>query len=464
MHFFDSIIIGIYVITLIYIGFNRTKKSRSSPEEYLLMGRRLSLPGFVASLVATWYGGILGLGENTYLYGVQTWFILAMPYYVFGIIFAFFLAKKISVQKFISIPDHFHNYYGNTAGIISALFILIIASPAPYILSLSILLQMFTNISFSWSLILSIVISLSYIWSGGLKSIIRTDIFQFILMYSGFIILLIFCWIEYGSPIQLIDKLAPIHLDPLGGMEPQYILVWFFIAMWTFIDPGFYQRCSAVKSPETAKKGVLISILFWFIFDILTITTGLYAKAAMEVSSPLYTFPLLGNEILPPIFFGLFIVAILSTIMSTVDSLGFISAITFGRDIMWRIKTSSIISSKKAVEDSTYFVQQGLFVMGFLALLLAITIPSVVQLWYVTGSIIVPGLLIPFLVTFHNQRNLPKNIIQLMVHPVLVAVVWFIMGNITGGYPLGLEPFYPGLLTSLIIYLLNIKYGIRDRT
>ena len=66
--------------------------------------------------------------------------------------------------------------------------------------------------------------------------------------------------------------------------------------------------------------------------------------------------------------------------------------------------------------------------------------------------------------TFHNQSNLPKNIIQLMVHPVLVAVVWFIMGNITGGYPLGLEPFYPGLLTSLIIYLLNIKYAIRDRT
>ena len=213
-----------------------------------------------------------------------------------------------------------------------------------------------------------------------------------------------------------------------------------------------------------AKKGVLISILFWFIFDILTITTGLYAKAAMEVSSPLFTFPLLGNEILPPIFFGLFIVGILSTIMSTVDSLGFISAITFGRDIMWRIKTSPTINSEKAIKDSTNFVQQGLFVMGFLALLLTITIPSVVQLWYVTGSIIVPGLLIPFLVTFHNQSNLPKNIIHLMVHPVLIAVVWFIMGNITGGYPLGLEPFYPGLLTSLIIYLLNIKYANRDRT
>jgi len=38
------------------------------------------------------------------------------------------------------------------------------------------------------------------------------------------------------------------------------------------------------------------------------------------------------------------------------------------------------------------------------------------------------------------------------------------MGNITGGYPLDLEPFYPGLLTSLIIYLFNIKYAFRNRT
>ena len=184
----------------------------------------------------------------------------------------------------------------------------------------------------------------------------------------------------------------------------------------------------------------------------------------MEISSPLYTFPLLGSQILPPIFFGLFLVAILSTIMSTIDSLGFISAITFGRDIMWRIKTSPIVKNNEKVLESTHFVQQGLFVMSFLALLLAITIPSVVRLWYVTGSIIVPGILIPFLVTFYYKSNLPKNIIQLMVLPVMVGIMWFIMGNITGGYPLDLEPFYPGLLTSLIIYLFNIKYAFRNRT
>ncbi|MBT3608146.1 MAG: sodium:solute symporter family protein, partial [Candidatus Marinimicrobia bacterium] len=65
----------------------------------------------------------------------------------------------------------------------------------------------------------------------------------------------------------LIQSTPESHLDPLGGNTIQYILVWFFIAAWTFVDPGFYQRCAAAESPEIAKKGLLISIGFWAVFD-----------------------------------------------------------------------------------------------------------------------------------------------------------------------------------------------------
>ena len=464
MHYLDILVLGVYATALVIIGFIRSGNSRSNPEEYLLMGRRLSLPGFVATLVTTWYGGILGLGENTYLYGVQTWFIFALPYYIFGLIFALLLAKRISIAKFISIPDQFHHHYGRSAGIVSALFILVLASPAPYILSIGILLQTFLDISLGWALILALGTSMIYIWTGGFGAIIRTDIFQFILMYGGFIILLGFAWGEYGSPISIISQLPETHIDPSGGMSVQYILVWFFIAMWTFVDPGFYQRCAAANSPVTAKKGILISLLFWFIFDLLTITTGLYAKFALEISAPLFAFPLLGMEILPPIIFGLFIVGILATIMSTVDSLGFISAITFGRDIMWRIQVADAGKTPDIDRTMTPMVQKGLFVMAFLALALAVTIPSVVRLWYMTGSIIVPGLLLPFLMTFRTHHINSVNIIQLMTLPVMITIIWFIMGNLTDGYPFGLEPFYPGLLTSLFIFSFSGLNGSRDRT
>lgn len=454
MHWLDLSVLILYVGLLIGFGFYRTKQSGKDPEEFLLAGRKLSLPGFVVTLVATWYGGILGIGENTYSYGIQTWFIFALPYYIFAILFAFLIAGRINETKFISIPDQFHGRFGKTAGVVSALYILFLASPAPYILSIGILLQFTTGLSFGLSLLMATGLSLSYIWIGGFKAVVRTDGLQFGFMFLGFLLLLIFSMKSSGPLSELVLPVS--HLNITGGASIQYIVVWFFIALWTFVDPGFYQRCAAAKSPQTAKKGILISIGFWFIFDMLTLSTGLYAKALLTAGDPLFAYPRLGAMVLPPLAYGIFITGLLATIMSTIDSLGLISAITFGRDILWRIQSPTSTDKLKWNNESTIFVRKGLIITAFIALILAFSIPSVVKLWYGLGSILVPGLVLPFLISFKNNR--PKeNILLMMVSPVLVSIFWILLGKLLNGYPFGLEPFYPGILTSVLVYVIKVK-------
>ena len=454
MHWLDLSILILYVGLLIGFGFYRTKQSGKDPEEFLLAGRKLSLPGFVVTLVATWYGGILGIGENTYSYGIQTWFIFGLPYYIFAILFAFLIAGRINETKFISIPDQFHGRFGKTAGVVSALYILFLASPAPYILSIGILLQFTTGLSFGLSLLMATGLSLSYIWIGGFKAVVRTDGLQFGFMFAGFLLLLIFSMKSSGPISELVLPVS--HLNITGGASIQYIVVWFFIALWTFVDPGFYQRCAAAKSPQTAKKGILISIGFWFIFDMLTLSTGLYAKALLTAGDPLFAYPRLGAMVLPPLAYGIFITGLLATIMSTIDSLGLISAITFGRDILWRIQSPTSTDKLKWNNESTIFVRKGLIITAFIALILAFSIPSVVKLWYGLGSILVPGLVLPFLISFKNNR--PKeNILLMMVSPVLVSIFWILLGKLLNGYPFGLEPFYPGILTSVLVYVIKVK-------
>ncbi len=68
MHLLDLSIIAIYFVFVIALGFYKSKKSATNSNNYILAGRKLSLPGFVATLVTTWYGGILGIGENTFNY------------------------------------------------------------------------------------------------------------------------------------------------------------------------------------------------------------------------------------------------------------------------------------------------------------------------------------------------------------------------------------------------------------
>lgn len=453
LHPLDWGIILIYIIGLITLGLIRGRTKWKSPEDYILAGRRLSLPGFVATLVATWYGGILGIGENTYLNGMQTWFIFGLPYYFFAIMFALFLAHKIHDEKRLSIPDHFHHHYGHTAGLISAVFVLILASPAPYILSLGFLVQFIFGVSFGWALLAATFVSMVYIWYGGLGAVVRTDFLQMSLMFLGFGFLLLFAWRELGAPGEAFINLPTGHFDPKGGQGTAYILVWFFIALWTFVDPGFHQRTSAAKTSGTARNGILIAVGFWFIFDMLTLFTGLYARALISTSEPLFAYPLLAEKILPPVLLGLFLTGLLATIMSTVDSLGFITAVTFGRDILWRVKKTDGVDAEAKNKSATDFTRSGLVVVGFISVFLAISIPSVVKLWYSIGSVVIPGILLPFLITFTSYTISKKYSSSLLTAPAGVSLLWLILGKMIGDYPLGLEPFYPGLIISLVLVL-----------
>ena len=451
-HFLDWAILAAYAAGLIWIGIFRLKDQSTSQEEFILSGRRLSLGGFVATLVTTWYGAILGVGENTFLYGIQTWFIFALPYYGFALGYAIWIAPKIREKKFLSIPDHFRSTYGENAGIISALFITFLASPAPYILSMGILLQFLFGITLGVALLISTIFSVIYVWNGGFSAVVKTDILQFILMFVGFFLLIGFSWNEFGSPAVLINSIPESHLDPLGGNTAQYVLVWFFIAAWTFVDPGFYQRCAAAKSPETAKKGLLISIGFWAVFDCLTILSGLYAVALIQTDQPLLSFPLLGTHILPIGIFGLFITGILATIMSTIDSLSLISAITFGRDILWRIQRPQTNSNPVPL------VRKGLVIISFLSLFLAFAVPSVVGLFYIIGSVLIPGIILPFVFTLWNEKiSLSERLASLwIVTPVGVSLGWFGISQLSGQPFVGIEPFYPGMVISFLFLLFII--------
>ncbi|MEA1987422.1 MAG: hypothetical protein U9N76_08040, partial [Candidatus Marinimicrobia bacterium] len=129
----DILIIVVYLCALFVIGFVR-KSGDESAENYFLSGRRITTPIFIMTLVSTWYGGILGVGEFTYRYGISNWVVFSFPYYIFAFVFAIFLAKKIQRNRNYTIPELIEKKYGKTSSIISSFFVFILISPAPYLL------------------------------------------------------------------------------------------------------------------------------------------------------------------------------------------------------------------------------------------------------------------------------------------------------------------------------------------
>jgi len=450
---YDFLIIGLYFLAVLYIGF-RTKKSDNSPLDYLVAGRAITLPAFVATLVSTFYGGVLGIGEFTYLFGISGWFLYAFPYYFFIVIFALFLSKKIRRSELYTIPDKLELTYGKKVSIFGAILVFFLITPAPYVLMMGILVQLIFEIPLLTSMIICVVLSVIYLFRGGLRADIRVNILEFILMFVGFGIILPFCFAELGGFDYLAANLPDSHLSLTGGNSLQYILVWFFIGAWALVDPSFYQRCYAAKDEKTARNGVLISLIFWFIFDFLTTTAGLYARADMQdLTTPAMSYPLLAEKILPPVAKGLFFVGMIASIMSTMHSYIFISGTTLGNDI---------ISKLKGVKDlNNRFSQFGILITSIISVLIVLWIPSVVDIWYSVGSIIIPALLISVLSAYSEKFRISSAyILFAMLTAFSVSLASLIYGqfNTIDGYPeylFGLEPMYPGLVLGIIIYLIG---------
>ncbi len=448
----DYSLILLYLAGLFVLGFMRSRRGGSSVEEYIVAGRRLSLPAFVATLVSTWYGGILGVGEYSYKYGLSNWLVFGVPYYIYAIIFALLLAGRAWQSQRLTIPDQLEQTYGRQAGLAGALFIFVLSTPAPYVLMLGVLCRMF----FGWPLWLGAsagaLLSMIYAFRGGLSAIVRTEILQFILMFAGFAVILFFAVQRFGSFDFLLANLPPAHLTWHGGNSPLFILVWYFIAMSTLVDPSFYQRCYAAQSARTARRGILISVGCWFLFDFMTTTTGLYARAALPgLENAAESYPRLAVTVLPHFARGLFLVALLATIMSTIDGYAFVSAVTLGKDFLWKWRRRDSLTMEHDAAPVRW-IRLSLIVTFVLAVGLALWSPSVVNLWYQVGTLATPALLIPLASSF-SQRWKMSSSGALVAMLGSAAVTGFTMLARGEGFLLsGLDPIYWGLMASTLIF------------
>ena len=327
-------IIAYFVSIFILAIYNNKNKDQN---EFLFASRKITIPSFVATIVTTWYGGILAVGESTYTQGIITWIMFCFFYYFSAFIFGFYIGPRIHNKNIYSLPEYFYLKLGNTAGTISSILIYLIGSPVPYIIVFATIITHIYDIAYFTSVVLGVILSTLYIYIGGLKSVIRTDKLQFILMYFGFAIILYKLVTEYGGYEYLISNVPEGNLSFNIKNNLGLLFSWFFISLITMIDPSIYQRAYSAQNVKTIKKGFLISIIFWFIFDAMTISTGLYASAIItsdiydNTSSPYLQ---LANIILPNYYLNtIFLISLLAIVMSTIDSTTFISSLTFNNFI-----------------------------------------------------------------------------------------------------------------------------------
>ena len=213
------------------------------------------------------------------------------------------------------------------------------------------------------------------------------------------------------------------------------------------IDPSIYQRAYSAQNVKTIKKGFLISIIFWFIFDAMTISTGLYASAIItsdiydNTSSPYLQ---LANIILPNYYLNtIFLISLLAIVMSTIDSTTFISSLTFNNFIK-RI-------FKQKIKQN---INWGLIITSILSIILCYYFNEAIGYWYIFGSIASFTLLIPFIITLYLEiYTLKRPGLSLLIP--FITTIYFIINQIINYN--SIYPIFPGMLSSIFINTINVS-------
>ena len=449
----DFTILIAFFVFLLLIGFIPKKEEEGNTEEFLLSNRKVGLFLFIMTNVSTWYGGILGVGEFTYRYGILSWVTQGLPYYVFAILFAVFFARKIRNATLFTIPDKLGNVYGKKVGLISSLIVFILVSPAPYLLMTASLISLILHINLFFSLVISVIFSGIYLFKGGYKSDLYTDVFQFFVMFLGFFVIVFISFKDVGGADYLVKNLPPDHLQFMSNVSPLYVIVWFLIALWTFADPGFHQRCYAAKNGNVAMWGIIISVFFWALFDFLTTSTGLFARASLpNLSNPVLSYPLYAEKVLGSGAKGFFYAAMFATIFSTLNSFVFLSATTFGRDFVFKLKSNA---QEKQIP---FYTRIGLVVSSIIAVMLAYFIQSVISIWYLIGSVCIPGIILLVIGAYYEKFKVSKNYaLAEIIAGVIASLIWFsIRDYLTIEVLKEIEPMIAGLLSVVLIHIIGV--------
>ena len=98
----------------------------------------------------------------------------------------------------------------------------------------------------------------------------------------------------------------------------------------------------------------------------------------------------------------------------------------------------------------------GMVLVGAAAVGLALALQSVVAIWHHVGSIVTSALLLPVALSHGPERVRfkPGWAASAMVLAALVATGW-ILARSDGRYPLGLEPIFPALAVSGLLWMVG---------
>ncbi|MET8360618.1 sodium:solute symporter family protein [Micromonospora sp. NPDC005171] len=343
MNGLDYLILALYFVTVLGVGFAARRAIRTSVD-FFLSGR--SLPAWVTGLafVSANLGAleIIGMAANGAQYGVMTvhyYWIGAVPAMVFlGIVMMpFYYGSKVR-----SVPEYLRLRFNRPTHLLNALSFavaqVLIAGVNLYALAL--VMQALLGWPLWTAIVVGAAIVLAYITIGGLSGAIYNEVLQFFVILAGLIPVTVIGLVKVGGWNGLMDAVGDTKLgeaglhawqdtgstaNPLGAHWIGIVFGLGFVLSFGYWTTNFaeVQRALSAKNMSAARRTPIIAAYPKLFIPLVTVIPGLVALVTVkglgaESGDLQYNnaIPLLMRDLLPNGVLGVAVTGLLASFMA----------------------------------------------------------------------------------------------------------------------------------------------------
>lgn len=390
---------ALYLLLMLGIGFYFTNKSKKM-SDYFLAGRGLNSWVTAMSAQASDMSGwlLMGLPGAAYASGMGNYWI-AIGLAIGTILNWAFVAKPLrrfteAAGDSITIPQYLQNRFKANSPVVrlvcaAVIFIFFLVYTTSAFVSGGKLFQVVfnvdtTNVTYTkMAVVISAVIIVAYTFLGGFNAVAWTDLIQGLLMIMAIVALPIalVTSIQNFSPEMIMETTKLGSDDTTGyaslfaGRSANSIISDLAWALGYFGMPHILVRFMAIKDAKSVKKSAIIAIVWVIISLAAAVLIGILGRVYFErtVGQNLtdaefeLVFIKVVKHMFPSALAGVFLSAVLASIMSTADSQLLVTASAVVNDFF------KVIVKKEVSDKTLMWISRGtVMVISIIACILAL--------------------------------------------------------------------------------------------
>ncbi|MBT7592513.1 MAG: sodium:solute symporter family protein [Candidatus Scalindua sp.] len=445
----DQIIVVVYLVCIFALGIWGGKGVKTL-SQFSVAGRSYGTFIIFATLSASFIGGGFSMGnaEKVFLFGIVNIFAL-WGFSLKEILVASFIAPRMGkYPDAISVGDIMKKNYGKTGMVVSGIMAFAVCAGilGAQVGATGYIFNIFLGIPRFHSILIGCGIVIAYSTVGVMRSVVLTDVVQFVILAIGIPLTLILGINHVGGWSVMISSVPNTHFTfpGTGKTMAQFIALFLAFVFGETLVPPYVQRLFLSKKSSHTVKATLFSGIFSIPFFAVTGFIGIVALTIKPDLDPNSAMPFVISTVLPIGLKGLVIAGVISIVMSSADSFLNSASIAITHDVVEPLR-----KKRMSVSRELLFVRVINLFTGVVAIIFAVKIKSILDILLYSYNFWSPIILVPLTLAILGLKTDVRHFVAGALSGVLGVAIWnFVLKN-----PGGLDGLIIGLFCNFIVMM-----------